>query len=172
MAEAIESGAPTFQTNDSGGAVEAAEQKLEVFGLAPSQPNAEATGRPWPAGQSAAYVQAPQGHHRAVSHSQFQATPAASPWTPVAPGWFPAYPVPYFLVPRRYPFPTSSSAATTVERAVFSKRRGTTKLFRATPVSGPYHVCAEHGIPKRLAAIACGDSGNGDTDRAVSEFPS
>ncbi|XP_037518156.1 uncharacterized protein LOC119394931 [Rhipicephalus sanguineus] len=94
MAEAIESGAPTFLIDDSGGAVEAVEQNFEVFEQA------------WPAGQSAAYDQTPQAFNRGVlSHSQFQATPAASPWTPVAPGWFPACTVPYFVVPRRYPVP-------------------------------------------------------------------
>ncbi|XP_037518158.1 uncharacterized protein LOC119394932 [Rhipicephalus sanguineus] len=118
MAEAIESGAPTFQIEDSGGAVEAVEQKLEVFELVPSYPNADASGQLWPAGPSATYDRAPQGFNGAVCHSQFLPAPAASPWTPVTPGWFPAYPVPYFLVPRHYPVPPPPHLAPQPRRSV------------------------------------------------------
>lgn len=97
MAAAIESGATTFQTDNSGGFIVAVEQQqLNRFELVPLHTGADATGQLWPSTPSW------QGFHHAPSQSQFQAAPSAFPWVPVAPGWFPACPTPVFFVPRHY----------------------------------------------------------------------
>lgn len=97
MAAAIEPGATTFQTDNSGGFIVAVQQQqLNRFELVPLHTGADATGQLWPSTPSW------QGFHHAPSQSQFQAAPSAFPWVPVAPGWFPPFPTPVFFVPRHY----------------------------------------------------------------------